>query len=227
MRNILYIFIVSILISCSNNNEQKIKGIQSKQELNKKTEIKVTPALIDEYAVELKDWLDYYEKYSISLDRFIFMNEASIPNISANVDTFNFENDIYEPYYKYSSGNDKILDLVSYNLIIEKNEKGELISNGGGVDSEVSIMDLKNKQWRRILFVGPLYVIEDGFWLTNNQFLIVGQYNETDQNKYKPVIWFVDLDKDIIQTFEYEKYINNLKCSYISDTKYKGVKMNY
>lgn len=210
------------MISCSNKNEQKGNNIETKleTEIVEKTEIK-----IDRYSIELKDWLNYYEKYSLKLENFDFIRQNNLPNISATVDAFDLVNDIYKPFYKYSTDSSKILDLISYNLPLEKNERNELVSYGGNIDSEVSMKDLKNKLWRRILFVGSFYIIEEGFWINNNQLLIMGHFNDTDQEKYKPSIWFVDLKANIIQTFEYKNYIDNMNCNYLENVRYKDIKM--
>jgi len=216
-----------ILISCSNKNEQKGNDIEtnSKTEIIEKTVIKIDTAKIDKYSIKLKDWIDYYEKHSLKLENFDFKRQDNLPNILAKVDTFDLVNDIYKPYYKYSSDSNRILDLISYNLTLEKNERNELVSYGGDIDSEVSIKDLKNKIWKRILFVGSFYIIEDGFWINDNQLLIVGEFNDTDQKKYKPSIWFVDLKTNIIQTFEYKNYVDNMNCNYLENVRYKDIKM--
>ena len=229
MRYILHIAIIMILVSCSNKNEQKGNDIETnpKTEIIEKTVIKIDTANIDKYSIEMKAWLAYYEKYSLKLKNFDFIRQNNLPNIFATADTFELNNDIYKPFYKYSPDSSKILDLVSYNLSIEKNEKNELISYGSDVDSEVSIKDLKNKIWKRILFVGPFYIIEDGFWINDNQFLIIGEFNDNDQKKYKPSIWFVDLKANIIQTFEYRNYVDNMNCNYLENVKYKDIKMAY
>lgn len=216
-----------ILISCSNKNERKGNIIETKSgtEIVEKTRIKIDTAKIYGYSSELKDWLSYYEIYSMKLENFDFIRQNNLPDITATVDTFDIVNDIYKPFYKYSTDSSKILDLISYNLPLEKNERNELVSYGGDVDSEVSIKDLKNKIWKRILFVGSFYIIEDGFWINDNQLLIVGEFNDTDQKKYKPSIWFIDLKANIIQTFEYKNYIDNINCNYLENVRYKDIKM--
>ena len=153
---------IFLLISCSNNKEQKREVIQNITEKKtvENTILNIDSARIGDYATVLSEWLNYYKKYSFILTDFEFINEEKLPDLSAKVDTFDFENDVYWPFYKYSPDRSIILDFTSYNLVLEKNE---LIPSGSDVDSEVSIKDLKNKTWKRILFVGSLYIIEDGF----------------------------------------------------------------
>ena len=227
MRHIIHILTFFVFISCSNNSRRKGNDIEtnSKNEIVEKIVVKIDTAKIDRNFNELKGWLNFYEPYFIRLENFKFVEQKDLPNITATVDTFNLSNDIYKPYYKYSTDSNKILDLISYNLRIEKNDQNELVSFGGEVDSEVSIKDLENKLWRRLLFVGSFYIIEDGFWINNNQLLIVGEYKDTDNNKFKPLIWFVDLKAKIIQTFEYQHYIDNMNCNYLENVRYRDIKM--
>jgi hypothetical protein len=53
----------------------------------------------------------------------------------------------------------------------------------------------------------------------------VGQYYESEVRKYKPIIWFVDLEKNIIQTLEYKNYIEKMKCNYLEKVIYKSIKL--
>ena len=226
MKNILHILILTIFISCSNNIEQKANSIEtiSKIKIIKKSIIKVDTARIDKYSKELKEWLDHYDKYSINLTDFEFVNEMNLPDITVTVDTFDLAKDIYEPFYKYSPDNSIVLDLTSYNLILVLNNKNEYVSYAGEVDSEVSIKDLKNKKWQRLLFVGSLYIVEDGFWINNDQLLIVGQFDNEFQTKVKSFICFVDIEKNIIQTFEYRNWID-MHCDYLEKIRYPNIIM--
>lgn len=215
------------MTSCLNKKEQKENSIETNAETEtvEKTVSEIDTAKINIYSTELKDWLHYYEKYSLKAGDFDFIKQNNLPDINATVDSFDISNDIYKPFYKYSADSSIILDLISYNLPLEKNENNELVSYGGDIDSEVSVKDLKNNIWKRILFVGSFYIIEDGFWINKNQLLIVGQFNDTDQEKYKPSIWFVDLKANTIQIFEYQNYIDNMKPDYLENVIYKDVKM--
>lgn len=228
MRKLIYILFFFTLFSFSCRNGQKEKDIESNPEMEtvKHSLLEIDKFNIETYSFVLKEWLEYYKEYSISLKDFEFHNQSLLLKISAQVDTFDFSNDIYEPFYKFSPNGLIALDLTSYNYPFKKDENNELVYLGGEPDSEVSIMDLKNKIRERLLFVGTVCVIEDAYWINNSQLLIVGQYNETGENKYQAVIWFVDLDKNIIQYFE-NKNIIKLKCDYLENTKYKDIKIMY
>ena len=220
MKYLFQILILLLLISCSSKSENS-DLTQLKDQIVVDGQINIVAAKIGNYSFELRDWLKYYSKYSIRLTEFEFQREDKLPDISAIVDAFDVTNDIFAPFYKYSPDSSIILDLISYNVTIEKNDKNQLVLVGSEPDSEVAIFDLENKAWHRILFVGTTEVIEDGFWINNNCLVIVGQSYGNDHTKCKPSIWFVDLEKDIIQTFQYNKCIDSLKCDYLEKVKFK------
>lgn len=215
--NTVLIFILIVLLSSCLN--PKKKNINIDTNINKKID---TTKLVN-YKKNLKTWIDYYKKYRIKLEKFNFVSQDTLPNIVAEIDTINLEKDIYKFLYKISNDKNKVLDLYSYNLSLAKNENNEIISYGVDIDSEVSIKDLKNKIWKRILFVGPNYKIEEGFWINNDKIIIVGVFE--DEKKCKPVIWFVNLNNNTIQSFEYSNYIDNIKCDYLKTIVYKKIKM--
>jgi hypothetical protein len=227
MRTLFYILIALFFSSCIFKNEPNDNKIETKseKEIVVLNSIKIDTVNILVYFNDIKKWLKYYDQYSIELKNFEFLVQEKLPDINQTVDSINLMTDIYYPFYKFSNDRNKILDLISYNLLLEKNEQNELESYGHNVDSEVSILDLQNKLWKRILFVGPFYIIEDGFWINNDQFIIVGQYYESEVRKYKPIIWFVDLEKNIIQTLEYKNYIEKMKCNYLEKVIYKSIKL--
>ncbi len=204
MKHFIFLLLVVILFSC--NIKDNNRGLKNDAK---------------EFKVELTPWLEFYKKYNINLDNFVFSKEDSLPNLDFKVDTFDIKNDIYKPFYKYSTDSSKILDFVSYNLILELDDRDRLIYFGGGVDCEVSIKNLEDNIHQRILFLGPQYIVEDGYWLSDNELLIVGQYLNADNENIKPMIWFVSINNNIIKTFEYNQGIKNMKSDYIEIEKFK------
>lgn len=180
--------------------------------------------LISDFNDELSIWISYYHE-TINLSDFNLIKTEILPVIWSRVDKFDFDGDVYFPYYKFSPDKSKVLDLISYNLVVEKNDKQELISYGGSVDSEVSIKDIDNLIWKRILFLGSLYKIEDGFWIRDNLVAIVGQFDSKDY-KSKPMIWLIDLKTDKCMTYEYKSYLD-IKSDYQEKILYKDIKLMY
>lgn len=180
--------------------------------------------LITDFEDILRKWIYYYQK-SINLEDFDLVKIEKLSILWSRVKTFDFGNDIYFPFYKFSPDKTKVLDLIGSNIVLEKNENQELISYGGDIDNQVFIKDIKNLKWNRTLFLGSLYKIEDGFWISDNMVAIVGQYdNENEQSK--PMIWLIDLHDYTCMTFEYKFYIT-IKTDYQERVLYQNIKLMY
>jgi len=226
MRKLLHILILILLFSCSQTkkqNEKNAKDISESGQLENQI-LKVDTVDLEKYSHLLTEWLEYYKENPIKMTDFTLIIQDSLPDFLTHVDTFDLSIDVNEPFFKYSPNMLIALDLTSYNFTFEKNENNEIVNLGSEPDSEVSIMDLKNNIWKRLLFVGPDYIVEDGFWINDNQLLIVGQSDENGEGDFNPVIWFIDLNKNIEQYFENKK-ITNSNCDYLEKIKYKSINL--
>lgn len=92
---------------------------------------------------------------------------------------------IYGRLLKYSPDSSMFVDLDSYNVGFQKDttpiEKGP--------DTEVSLVDLTNKQRTRLTFLGPGNGVEEAGWIDNDNVLLIG-YREADTTRMKTsVIW--------------------------------------
>lgn len=201
LKLLITITVIFLITACSNKNSAEID--------------------IAEFHSELTPWLDFYKKYDIKLDEFKYYKEDSLQYLAYNVDTFDLQKDIYSPFYKYSSDSSKVLDLVSYNLVLELDDRNRLISFRGAIDCEVYIKCLQDKICQKILFLGPSYMVEDGFWINDNKILLIGQNMESVNNNVIPMIWFIDINKGVNQSFKYDKAIKNMKCDFIENEKFK------
>lgn len=141
MKKIVQIIILILVTINSFGNQWHLDNFKGFQNLSDTTDI-------TEFNKVLSGWISHYNKYSIELTQFKFINEDYLPDISAKLDKIDLSKDIYEPFYKYSPDKSLILDLTSYNILLEKNKKNEIIYSGAGPDNEVSIKDLKNNEWK-------------------------------------------------------------------------------
>ena len=239
MKNYWVLLLIIIFLACTNKKAIKEdsyfnedKEIIPAEEAEQEQEVaflfeEIKPR---DYSGIIKEWLDFY---NINIDLFELVSQGSLQAISIpfDVDRFDFEDDIYLPLCKYSPDSSAILDFTSYHMLLEKNENGELVSLGNEVDTEVSISDIKAGIWMRILFLGSSYLIEDGFWVSNTEVVIVGQELiwQKDEEEYgkKPAIWFVDIEKDIEYYLLYDRLRFGFEDNYIEKVKYKNIIFNY
>ena len=95
----------------------------------------------------------------------------------------------YKPYLKYSPDSSMFIDLDSYNLTIEKDKNGRRIGIESGPDTEVSLVNVKDKKRTRLVFLGPGSSIEDGSWIDNENLFLLGFQETGDSGNKLPVIW--------------------------------------
>lgn len=158
---------------------------------------------LDKYADIMADWLEY-PAYGYESTDFKLINSDSLQRIEFEFNSSELFNDPHHSLYKLSPDSSRLLDLYSYNLIIEQDESGRLRSLGRNTDSQVSLLDLEKGLSSRLLFVGPSTMIEDGFWINSEELLIVGHSSEVGDSTYLPHIWHVDLTSRIISYYEYQ-----------------------
>lgn len=107
----------------------------------------------------------------------------------------------YYPYLVYNSDSSKAIDLYSYNtILVEKN--GKVVSEAAGPDTEIALIDFKNKTRQRLLFVGPSSVINDGKWLNDHVISIAGG-EMVDNEKFKPEVWLFDIHANTMKVLGY------------------------
>ena len=59
----------------------------------------------------------------------------------------------YKPYLKYSPDSSMFIDLDSYNLALEKDKNGQQVAIESGPDTEVSLVNIKEKKKTRLVFL--------------------------------------------------------------------------
>jgi hypothetical protein len=108
------------------------------------------------------------------------------------VSKFQPDSSYYERYgwmLRYSPDSSMFIDLDSYNIEFQKNRKGQLIAFENGPDTEVSLVNLENKEKTRLVFLGPGNGVEDAGWIDNNNAILVGYHEKDTTKSKKTVIW--------------------------------------
>jgi hypothetical protein len=92
----------------------------------------------------------------------------------------------YSPLFVYNADSSFAIDLYSYNVILRK-RNGKTTVNHAGPDTEVGLIDLKNKTRKRIYFGGASSAILDAKWINNEEFFLLTGEN-IDQSKFQPKV---------------------------------------
>lgn len=124
--------------------------------------------------------------------------QPSLPYPSAEWQSF-------RPYFVYSPDRHVAIDMYSYGNIVPDNpgDSGSSLQ-GGEPDSEVSLVDVKNRRKRRLLFAGPGTQFEKAAWLNDTIVLITGESDANPDNTMRPVMWKINLSDSSISTYEYQ-----------------------
>ena len=231
-----FICLLAILASCNNtpnqnqtppastntNNTTDTTNTQSGNTITVKALI-----IIDQIMGNLRPWVEFYQHKNSAFDvgnlAFTATQKSKLMTSS-----FGMSKDFNEQYGKWlipSPNKQRVLDLYSYNLVIERDKLGKWNCKGLNSDSEVSVIDPSTKTKTRLLFMGPGTTIENGFWLDDNNVVIVGIGINNQYNAPNPILWQINLITQEIDQFD---YLDNLKIptldSYLKEQRFKGLR---
>jgi hypothetical protein len=208
MRPLIVVCSVFILISC-NSGTDKVSNTDSTD--NEVTDSSITYSgvdssteFLDTFSNEIVPWLQQSTKSNSVTLRGLRYAENWIED-SLQLSKMDVSKDFlktYESMLVYSPDKSKILDLGSYGSVPVKDKKGN-VTVQGDADSEIALIDLNTKTRRRLMFFGPGFSVDHGFWLNNSTVLLTGQKSEL--NTSVPMIWKIDLQEksNVITRYEY------------------------
>lgn len=185
--------------------------------------------ITDQIMGSLRPWVEFYQKKNTAFDigNMAYTATQKSKLLSTPFD-MNSNKDFNEQYGKWliaSPDNKRLLDLYSYNLVMERDKKGKWECRGLNSDSEVSLIDPSAKTKTRLLFMGPGTTIENGFWLDNDNVVVVGITINNQYNAPNPVLWQINIPQNEIDQFD---YLDNLKIptldSYLKEQRFKGLR---
>ena len=173
-----FLFLVVFFSQC---NQTKIKESTQKDSIQT-TQIIAPKTVCDSIlpvelisSSSLKRWFAFYKNKhpTFNLTDFKFQKcskEDSLLTRSGEPDK-EYMN-LYKSLFIYSPDSSKFIDIDSYNLLLERDKKGRLLGMGGDPETEVAVVNLKEKTNKRLLFLGPDYLIEDAAWIDQNNIVI-------------------------------------------------------
>jgi hypothetical protein len=179
----------------------------------------------------LKRWIDFYKtKYpglnlnSFKLQNCIAVNPDSLWTRDDDPTKEYF--DLYKTLLVYSPDKTMFIDMDSYNFLLERDKKGNLIGMGGDPETEVALIDIKRKTNKRLLYNGPSTIIEDAAWIGGDKIAIGYLSDENNLHVYNQYLLLIDLTK---KTFSF--YENSLKIGtenihdYLFNVRWKSIKI--
>lgn len=186
----LAIFALLILVNCKNKTAEDKEIPVTHEDSTEKLDTVFSQRDII-FLNQLK-----FSRYAFSqrlpIDWEKFRMVTSSQDDSLIVSSFQPDKSYYQQYgsfLKYSPDSSMFVDLDSYNIEIQKNIKGQSIPIEKGPDTEVSLVNLEDRQKTRLVFLGPGNGVEDAGWIDEHNAVLIG-YHEIDTTKMKnAVIW--------------------------------------
>ena len=187
--HILFALFAIAAISCNDNDQRSSKKIND--EVN--DVVAVIPA-VD----HLPAWKNYMAKTIPAFSEEKFSATYNSPWESFEPTPVNGKDlTLYKSYLAYNSDSSKAIDVYSYNLLL-RNKNGSVTAAQGDPDSQINLVDLKNKTSQRIFFTGPSAAFWDAKWIDDNRILVAG--TEEDE----PAYWIISVTGKNIQQYQYE-----------------------
>lgn len=104
---------------------------------------------------------------------------------------------LYPYQFSHPEGNGR-MDLYSSKVEARKDEDTAFLNP----DSK-AVWYREDGMKETLVFMGPSGLLEDGQWVSAQEFMIMGYFQE--ENGFRPMIWWVDLEKDLLYQYAYEK----------------------
>jgi hypothetical protein len=127
----------------------------------------------------------------------------------------------FQSLFVYNGDSTRAIDLFSYNYMANT-RNGQSVMVPGEPDTEVALLDYKDKTRKRLLFLGPSYAAIDAQWLSNTEVAIAGA-EIVGEELIKPIIWKITLPGGQVETEFYTDTVHaNLPA--IREQRFKTVK---
>lgn len=107
-------------------------------------------------------------------------------------------NDPLFPYQLLHPTGNGTMDIYSYKIEVSENIEKPFLNP----DSEV-IWYREDGMKERLLFMGPSGMFEEGIWLNEKEFLVLGYFQ--DDTGFRPMAWLIDVENHIFHQFRLEK----------------------
>lgn len=106
----------------------------------------------------------------------------------------------YHGLLVFDRDSSRAVDLFSYGTFITENQL-----RGGEADTEAALLDYKNNVRKRLLYLGPSYVLAHAS--INDSTVTLSGFERMDDNKLKPLFWVINLNEETAELYEYKKTV--------------------
>ncbi len=204
MKRWIIVFIAIFLISCTEND-----ATQNTPKNEAGSSLITEETGTDNWKLNsFKELYDFYRIYDSSFtpDSLVLVQQSTFEDYQAETIDVNK----LQPFRKlisYNTDSTFGVDLFFYNYLPRK--IGERIYvEAGEPDMEASLIDVKKKQKKRLLFLGPSYILFEAQWLNRNEIVIAGA-EIISENKIKPLLWKINPEERMAEMYNYSGAIES------------------
>ncbi len=115
--------------------------------------------------------------------------------------------DPLSPYQFPHPEGDGVMDIYSYKIEAQENIDTPYLNP----DSEV-VWYRGDGMKERLLFMGPSGMLEEGMWISNEQFVVFGYFQE--EEGFRPMAWLIDVDDHVLRQFK----LDTLTMDYLPES---------
>lgn len=194
--------LVLLLAACNSNN-----SASKNQQAEDSTEVEepYTDPVKQEISMAFPDAYRFFSARDSSFNPNRF-EEASTDTANAPALKLSDALKNYYPLFIYSPDSSYAIDLYSYNVLLVK-RNGKTVAETGDPDTEVALIDLKNKTRKRIYFGGSSSAVINARWINNQQFfLLTGEI--ISDSKFHPELLKYTVTDHTVNDFVYSDTLN-------------------
>ncbi len=184
MKKWIIVLVTGFLISCADND---VTQNSTESEADSSLIIEETGAA-NWMGNTFKELYGFYKNNdsSFTADSFVLVQQSTFEDHLAEAIDVNK----LQPFGKlisYNTDSTFGVDLFSYNYLSGK--IGERIYvQAGEPDMEASLINVKKKEKKRLLYLGPSYILFEAQWLNKKEIVIAGA-EIISENRIKPLLW--------------------------------------
>lgn len=187
------------ITSCSNNKRNKNNPVFNNSSITNEDSSSI-------FSAPVTAWLNNNLKTKPESRKI--MLEESWEDDSLQKEEFLPENSFYKNYQSvlhWSVDSNYILDVGSYGLAAVQGKNGKIELQAEEPDTEIALIDVKDKERIRLMSVGPSSTILSGRWLTDREALVLGTFLNEDQ-RTDTLLWFINVNDNVFRLYNIKSH---------------------
>lgn len=202
----------------TNTSEESVEGAATGKD---EASVRQMKNKLDVVLAQKKNW---YTHWSNLLGDFDSKNFEMVLMDSINPQEMPEKNPILKddplfPYQFVHPTANGTIDIYSYKIEAQDAIDTPFLNP----DSEV-IWYRADGMKERLLFMGPSGMFEEGEWINENEFVVLGYFQE--ESGFRPMAWFIDVKQHRIWQFNLSKTVTTYQQDSYLDQKIKQVALN-